>query len=296
MCGGLGAALAACSVITGLNADYTRQDEGSGADADAAVSADGPVSTGDGGPDAAPVTDATADGGRFCEQYGDAADVAFCWDFEGSIGNPTIGFAGSETTGNGTIGNLTIVEDGGTNGSLGLLATLEAPTASGQAYLRQQLGDGGAGDSFDAWSYHSMEFDFVIQSNSINVVTIGSIGFGSSLKVTGLATYWDGVSKTQMDISSPPGSPGGAQVLAPLGTWMHAQIELTRPSAGQPYVTKTQVHNRGTATGGEVTNPSVDTFAGGPGYTELLVGAYFSSQSSGSIAVRIDDILYKRRR
>ena len=291
--GALASALAACSVITGLNADYTREDNDNSGDADATVMGNEGSPP---GPDATSPPDANSDAGTFCDQYGDAANVGFCWDFESTGGSATAGFVISDDMPNG---NLALEPDSGDH-TFALRATVTSPKVSSQAYVQQQVGDGAAGTNFEDWNDHVVEFDFVIYGNSVNVVTIASLGYetpASKLLVTGLAAYWDMVATTQIDISSPPGNPGGSQVAAPPGQWMHAKIHLTRTASTVPFTTHSFVGRRGETLVDVTTD--MPPFDSGTGPTELLFGAYFTSVSNDAgakVSVGIDNILYTHAR
>ena len=291
----LAAGLAACSVITGLNADYTRQDDETGAGDDAMAATDTPGSSGDGNDDPDTSRDAGFQG-EFCEQYDGAANVAFCWDFSLSGTSFGAGFNGGYQTADA--GSLSISPEGGSNGSPYLVAKLTHATASSQAYVERSIGDD-AGESFTTYSQHDLQFKFmVIHNDGINTTALGSLGFktckGCQPTVTGIANYLQG-GEDRIDISSPPGAIALPYVAAADRQWLRGEVNLKRSVAGVPYAMTITVFD---ATNNPVTLET-GTFAADAGSAELLFGAYFSSPSdagTSSITVGIDDIVYSHVR
>jgi hypothetical protein len=272
-------ALAACSLLTGLDADYKLQanSEAEGG-RDGEVPPDGNGETGadtsvgfDGGRDA--TTDA-----RFCEQHRADPGLAFCCDFETAAGKCP--WAGEEKT-NGTFAE----EDGvGRYGSRGLHATVTRGPAS--AYVRSELA---APVAFNSIEKHVLSFAFAVKTKStLYGAAIGALGFnGTPFKVTGVSVY-QAAGKDAIDVSDPPGMLGGTKESVALGEWRRATITMLRNDAGV-YTTTTMVES-------EVGIPSqVDSrggFDGGAGMTEILFGAFFtSSETGGRVETVIDDIL-----
>lgn len=272
-------ALAACSLLTGLDADYKLQPGGEvegGRDGD--MPPDSAVDTGadtssdrDGGRDA--TTDA-----RFCERHRGDPGLAFCCDFEVAEGQCT--WTGEEKT-NGTFAE----EDGvGRYGSRGLHATVTKGPAS--TYVRSELA---APVPFNSIAKHVLSFAFAVRTkSSLYGAAIGALGVsGSPFKVTGVSVY-QATGKDAIDVSDPPGMLTGTRELVAVGEWRRATITMLRNDAGV-YTTTTMVDS-------ELGIPTlVDSrggFDGAAGVTEILFGAFFTSgETTGRVETSIDDIL-----
>ncbi|HSO40529.1 MAG TPA: hypothetical protein VLT33_48715 [Labilithrix sp.] len=271
----LATGLAACSLITGLDADYKLQavvEGGRDSDVEPDTGLDARADTSpllDGGGD-------TSADARYCERYGDAANVVYCCDFETAAGGCT--WDGDEKT-NGTL----VEEDGvGNNGSRGLHATVLKGPAS--LYLRREL------PAFNGFSKHELSFAFTVKTkSSLYGATLGALGLGPTptLKLIGVSVY-KASPKDGIDISDPPGSLTGSSEFVDKGDWRRATITMQRAGAG-PYTTTVVVTSKtGTLT-------QVDSrlgFDGGAGPTEILVGAFFTSpEPDGGVETVIDDVL-----
>ncbi len=270
-------ALAACSLLTGLDADYKIQ-----ASADVEAGPDGKVGD-DGGRDAADDTtnlpDGALDGGadaRFCANHRGDPGLVFCCDFESET---DCAWNESEKTG-GTLAD----EDGiGRFGSRGLHATVATPPAS--LYLHRELGA-----AFNAMGKHELSFAFAVKKKStLYGATLGALGFGKPFKVIGVSVY-AAPGKDGIDISDPPGTLTGTTEYVEPNEWRRATITMTRPDGG-PCTTSIKVTKAGQTAESEV--DSRTGYDGGAGLPQLLVGAFFTSgEKDGGVETVIDDILF----
>ncbi|MDB4943765.1 MAG: hypothetical protein JWP97_3299 [Labilithrix sp.] len=290
---------AACSVLTGLDGDYTLASE---------VSADdGAV---DGGSEAAadvtPPIDAPigVDGGTFCERHDGDPGVVFCHDFEKSGSAPANGFDQTASD----EGSFDVSLGTGVGGSMALRAKANHPAASSNVYFRKVFTEAdGAAPSFDGFNEHELSFAFTAeQQTSLYTAVIGSLGYGvaSSPKRVGVSVYRGVLGKSSFDVSDPPGGMAGSFVSVPLGTWRRARISLKRPAALQPYQVVVEIAEldgsdpvevyRDVAFGGAVLAD------GGTGPAQILLGAFFTSPDvpdagpDGGVTTIVDDVLYRR--
>jgi len=263
-------ALVACSVLTGLDANYKLQESEGGSGRDSTAEAESETSL---LPDGA--RDAGADG-RFCANHLADPGLVYCCDFEPDT---NCAWNVSETTG-GTIAD----QDGvGRFGSRGLHATVMKPPAS--LYLRRELGA-----AFDARSVHELSFAFAVKTkSSLYGATLGALGFGLPLKVVGVSVY-AAPGKDGIDISDPPGRLTGSTEYVEPKEWRRATITMIRADGG-PSTTRIRVTKADQTAETEV--ESLSGYDGGASLPELLVGAFFTSpEKDGAVETLIDDILF----
>jgi hypothetical protein len=290
-------AMGACSVLTGLDGDYQLQSilvgdsgggGGDGGGMDGTVTpTDGPTSSSDGSQDTNVNVDGGSDSasGNFCDTVSPGPN-GFCSDFEnGQSGAPPFGWDNDDTTN----GSLAVVPNAGVNGSHALHA-IATPTgsASGQAYVAKQVGTA----KFTAFAKHTLSFDFkLVSSTTLYTASLGALGFGlGGGQYLGPSVYGSGV----IDLCDPPGGSALPNVAATPGTWQHAQLEFTRSGSSGPYNTTLTIEGAPlpgpTPVGPQ---PSFDPGTSTLG-TWVLVGAFFSSFSSGAsptVDVYIDNVL-----
>lgn len=274
---GAGAALAACSLLAGLDADYTLQ---ASAGAEGGRDGDGPP---DGGFDTSADTSVTPDGpldagadARFCANHRSDPGLVYCCDFEPET---DCAWNASEATG-GTIAD----KDGiGRLGSRGLHATVAKPPAS--LYLRRERGA-----AFNAMSKHELSFAFAVKTkSSLYGAALGALGFGLPLKVIGVSVY-KATGKDGIDVSDPPGTLTGSSEYVEQNEWRRATITMIRTDGG-PTTTSIKVTKAGQTSETEV--DSRVGYDGGAGLPEILVGAFFTSpEQDGGVETVIDDILF----
>ena len=270
-------ALAACSLLTGLDADYKLQGGG-----EVEAGRDGDVGD-DGGRDAATDTnvgpDGALDGGadaRFCANHQGDPGVVYCCDFESET---DCAWNDSEKTG-GTLAD----EDGvGRFGSRGLHAAVTNAPAS--LYMHREVGA-----AFNTMGTHELSFAFTVKTKStLYGAALGALGFGKPLKVIGVSVY-KAPGKDGIDISDPPGTLTGSTESVEPNEWRRATITMSRPDGG-PTTTSIRVTKAGSTSETEV--DSRTGYDGGAGLPELLVGAFFTSaEMDGGVETVIDDILF----
>jgi len=280
----LAATLVACSLLNGLDADYRPQSTSGEGGRDGDVDPDGNAI------DARNDTDLPADGGvdsasdaRFCDLNGDAANVVYCWDFEeNTAGSPRFGWDDFESTS----GSYAVEDNVGANNSRGLHAIVTKPALSGKAYLRKQIPG-----PFNGVVRHELSFAFSVKTkSSLYTASLGALGFGAPLKFMGVSVYKgnpDGI-----DVGDPPGGLAGTVETVLPGQWRRATIAMERAGAGTPYTTTISV----TSASGTSTQVDQRTgFDGGVAPTEILVGAFFTSNDpDGGVETVIDDVLLKQ--
>ena len=269
--------LAACSLLTGLDADYKLQ----GSD-DVEAGRDGDIGD-DGGRDAAKDTSVVPDGAtdagadaRFCANHQSDLGLVFCCDFETDT---SCAWTDSEKTG-GTVAD----EDGvGRFGSRGLRANVVNAPAS--LYMHREIGA-----PFNTMAKHELSFAFAVKKkSSLYGATLGALGFGKPFKVIGVSVY-TAPGKDGIDISDPPGMMTGTTEYVEPNEWRRATITMSRADGG-PCTTSIKVTKAGQTAVSEV--DSRIGYDGGAGLPEILVGAFFTSpEKDGGVETVIDDILF----
>jgi hypothetical protein len=276
-------ALVACSLLTGLDADYKLQ----------------AASTGDGGKDGDVVPDgesdalpdtAQIDGGPdgtvpFCKRMAAGPDD-FCWDFEESPkqGEPSWGWKDALQAASGVV---TVVDGIGVNKSRALRASLSNPGAeSGQAFLHHVLENR---PSFASFRRHEMTFSYAITKKNAQLYTavLGAQGFGTFAgQYVGASLYLPGAGT--VDVSDPPGSLQGTGAPVVLDQRETATILIERTADGGPY--------KSTVTVGAAKVQENLAFDAGTSdaATEVWIGTFFSAPGDGGVTAIIDDVLVRQ--
>lgn len=294
-------ALAACSILTGLDADYTLQAQAGGDDADVGDESSTPIT--EAGTDGTGPVDAAYDGdaGPFCAQHKNDPGLVFCHDFEQSLDAVANGFTDS----NETSGSLDVSPGTGVGGSLALRAKVTGPAGSGNVYVHKVLDEpDGAPATFGEFNEHELSFAFAFDNvTTLYTSLMGSLGYGAvtSLTRVGVSDYTN-AGANNVDVSDPPGSLNGPSVKVAVGEWRRAIISLKRPSRTMPYVATVTVQSLDGATSVEVYRATAFDGGvlsdGGSGPVHLLLGSFFTSSvaADGGVTNRIDDVLYRRTR
>lgn len=276
-------ALGACNLLAGFESEYTvgtMSAEGGG-DVGAGVGEGG---ASDGSPDAG--FDANRDAGpdgRFCEIYGDASGVTYCWDFEEVRSGPSFGWDLFENT-YGEAG----VENGiGVGGTRGLRATVSNAAGSARVFLIHESED--IDPTFLAYSRHELTFSLAITKKStLQTCVLGSLGFRDGTatpRYAGISIWRD---QDALDISDTPGGAPSGHNVAPgdAGTWHTGTIRYERDGGPTSYYVTVFVD------GEKVDGPRAFS-ATNAGKTQVAVGAFYSSPSGGVEAV-IDNVLLRQ--
>ena len=301
--GGASLALAACSLLTGLDADYTMAPE-------LDARRDGDIDEGDGGVDAASdrvsPDDARAavDAGPFCDQHRTDPGLVFCTDFEKNLTVPANGF---DDTGMDE-GSYDVSAGIGVGGSVALRARAIHPLASSNVYFRKVFDEGDGGPPpFDRFDEHELSFAFASPGpTTLYTAVLGALGFGaaSSPDRIGFSVYRGTAGTNSFDVAAPFGV-NGAAAAVPFGAWRRARISFKRSGPDQPYQTVVQVMGLDGSDPSELY--SAPAFSGkvlkdgGTGPAQILLGAFFTSKDDGpeagpdgGVTTLLDDVLYRR--
>lgn len=275
------AALVACSLLTGLNADYTLQTAGAEAGKDGDTPGDGP---GDGPgadgatdalPDTTPLRDTGVDG-AFCDGI-DAAFLDFCDDFE----DPTLK-AGVPVLWkmlmNSADASVKIKPGLGMDGSAGLeVDTQSASTASRQIWLNKVLP---ASQGLPTqYLSHQLDFDFRVDVSDLNYEAVGVLNFTNATPEDhGVAAYVGDLLGRLTPKST--GVPNGL-------TWHHARVKLQHAAKGTPFdsvitIDGVEVDN---TTGVSTANTSV---------TEVRMGLFYTTNAAGHVHATFDNVVARR--
>jgi predicted small secreted protein len=285
-------ALAACNILTGLDADYSSNAHDGAAAIGSEGGNDGPGSDGQTGMEAStndgmvkPDADAGVTG--YCRALQDGAADAdfFCTDFE----NESLPPNNQPPTGWTAIDNL---RDAGmfslvqANGSIALDVKSSSDGSSGaQTRLRRVMAAGPT----DAHQYlhYQLEYDFCVLTSSLQYAGLGFLAFADSdtaSKEHGIATY----GPNAVVLSHQGGSSISKKLTDP-GGWHHAKITLDRGAADVSYtrtITIDSTINVDDAPAGLV------VASGDP--TELWLGIFFGAPASGSAHLQFDNVVFRR--
>ena len=276
--------LVACSVLTGLDADYKLQTNEQSVEAgkDGDVEQDGPT-----GSDAKADTDVLPDGGKdatvdafTCPS--DAGPTGWCWDFEkNTVGMPNFGWENYEAT----LGSYDVVAGAGVDKSKGLVAKLSAPIASsGQAFLTQTI----PGGKFTSFRKHSLSFSYrIVKGTTLYTASLGAIGFGGSgNQYIGASIYGSPSLKGVVDLSDPPGGALGVSDTVEIGTWKRVKIDIDRAGMSGTYTSKLAIDGTDVQESPPPFNAGASTAP-----TQVWVGAFFSAMGDGGVEVVIDNVM-----
>jgi len=277
--------LAACSVLTGLDADYKLQTGGSVGEAgkDGQVEQDGPT-----GNDARADIDVPPDGGSdaavdaFACDNVDSGPPNWCWDFEtNTLGAPAWGWSNFEST----LGSYEVKAGIGVNSTKALVAKLTAPVASsGQAYLTQTI----PGGKFTSFRKHSLSFSYrIVKGTTLYTASLGAIGFGGNgNQYVGASIYGSPTTTGVVDLSDPPGGALGASDPVALDVWKRAKIDIDRAGDSGTYTTKVAIDGKDVQDSPPPFNAGASTAP-----TQVWVGAFFSAMGDGGVEVVIDNVM-----
>ncbi len=282
--------LGACNAITGLGDDYVleRGDGGTTPTGDANQGLDGPIegSTLDGG-DSSTTPDADAgDGGPllpFCQRPENTLQAAggpalFCTDFELATGSP-YGFT-SVSLLNGT---LAIDPTGGVNGSKGLRAKITDATGSRRAFVEKDFPQ-----MLDSFKHYEYSFAFAVKTASTVDSALGALGINGATgyRYAGVSLYNTGSAPNVVDISDPPGGNDGTGVLAAVDQWHTATLVYDVPDGGVTPKLTVKVDGNPVAL-------QTTAFTGTSTPIFILLGAFFTPTSAGTVDVVLDDVVFR---
>lgn len=259
------AVLAACNAITGLGDDFTLVQPEAGADGQPPGNGDG-APPGDAAVSDAPMPDANAS--FTC----DAANVAFCTDFESDAGWDNVELVA---------GSVTIEADAGLDGSHAMHAHVDDAGVSRGASLWKQL----AGITAKEWVHWVIDFDFTIASKTITYSAIGVLALPqetTGLPYYGLASYeptdnlLDVVDESAVITSDDMG------VVPTFGRWSHARLTLDRKTSG--------TYDATLVVDGQTVDGPRDFDFGDASGAELRIGLLFTSRDPGTMDVYVDDV------
>jgi hypothetical protein len=268
-------AVIACNVITGLSDEFqvesARIEAGAGDDSPSGIPPT-PPGVGDGSPpdgsDARP-GDASIDVPKtgFCSDAGSPVYV-FCTDFE----DTTLSLGGFQST-DLSDGSVKVENAIGRDGGRALHATaLNAPDASRHAAALLMLGS--------TFTHYDVTFDFVVQTDALDYVTIGILGFNvaATTNYYGVAMH----NHNLLDVSFPPGTDNLGVDASPGPAWHTANIVLDNSGGntfnGKLYVDKTLCQ----------TTLGLNYAAAPP---EIHVGAFFTGYGAGTAEIYIDNVV-----
>jgi hypothetical protein len=284
-----GTLLVACSMLTGLDAEYTERSATDAADSSPTTHVAEPNGTElDAGADAAP-TDAATDANdaawpaAFCATK-DAGANGFCWDFEGPAGPPNWGWTDNSTVG----GALTVVTGTGRNTSRVLRATVtNARSASGNAFLHHSI----PGGSFISFRHHELNFAYsVVRRASLYTISLGLLGFGGGgTQYAGASVYAVPSADGLIDVSNPPGDVNGTSVAVTLGDWKTVHVALNRSGNTNTYAAQVSVD-------GVAVEDAVSTINAGTSTapTQIWIGAFYSALGDGGVEALIDNVIVRQ--
>lgn len=285
--------LAACSLLTGLDADYSA----SAHDGAAAIGSEG---GGDGGPgaDGGGMEGSTTDGmvmdagdgavlTAFCKNAkdGSADNDFFCTDFEGESfpGNNQPPTGWNDLVNLRDAGNFSFVQ---ANGSLALDVRSSSDGSFGAHTLLRKLLSGAPNDAHQ-YLHYQLEYDFSVLASSLQYAGLGFLTFVTSdtaAKEHGIATY--GPSAV---ILSHQGGSSITKKLPDPGGWHHAEITLDRATADLSYMRTITID------GLDVDDaPSGIVVASGDP-TEIWLGIFYGASASGQAHVQFDNIVFRRK-
>jgi hypothetical protein len=279
--GALATALVACSLLTGLNADYKAAPEegGKGGDFTTDVPDDARSATAGGGGDSSMPT-------KFCEsEQGDAGPNGFCWDFEEDPPQvaPNWGWRDSLAI----RGTVAVVDGIGMNKSRALRAGVTNPGASsGHAFLHHVLENS---PSFTSFRHHEMSFSYAI-TNGRNLYTavLGAQGFGTNANQYVGASLYAAGAQGVIDVSDPPGGASGTSFPVKIDEWHRVTILIKRTADSGPYTSTVSVDSTMVQDSLPFNADTSDAS------TQIWVGTFFSSLGDGSVETIIDDVVLRQ--
>jgi hypothetical protein len=285
-------ALAACNLITGLDADYSS----SGRDAAVGVSEggtpDGPGSDSPSGDDGSMTTEGGPDGSvvlSFCEKAkGDSQpDDFFCTDFENGLS-----FAGgsdgwTDMNNQNDAGKLAVVTDAGMDASRALeVIGNSTTTASADTRIRRTLL---AMDQPYAYRSYDVAFDVLLADSTNEYEALGLLMFAQSdvmAREHGIAGY--GPSPHFLSRQATGVVPSGTERIPNTIGWAHAHITLDHDS---PTAAFKRTITIGGVKADDTTGHVID--AGAP--TDFRLGVFYTPAKTGTAHVYFDNVVMRRR-
>jgi hypothetical protein len=288
-------AVAACNLITGLDADYSSSAHdgaaavGEGGSADG--SADGSANA-DGSPASDGMAGADADAGlvTWCRsmQDGSADNDFFCTDFENAVfpdgGGPPAGWNTADN--DRDAGALRFVD---VDASRVLDVTSSSNGTSGaQTRLFKALST----TNSHAYLHYQLDYDFCVLQANMQYAAVGLLMFAntsSSSKEHGIAAYGPG---PPVYLSQQGGTGALTKKVPNDGDWHHATITLDRMAADTTYTRAITIDGiSGINVDGDTNGHTIDALDP----TNISVGVFNSASAAGTAHVQIDNIVFRRK-
>ncbi len=292
------ATLAACSLLTGLDADYSASGhDGAIAPVGEGGGGDGPSADGE-GMDGSTMTDgmvkpdAMGDGGvlSFCEsaQRTTASEDFFCTDFETESfpGDASAPKPWATFTNLRDAGAMSFVDSGGSR-VLDVMATSTTGNGAG-TYLKVGLAQTKQANLFKQYVF---EFRFHVIDSTLDYEALGLLVFKpfDPTGENGISGYGPGLPHQLSHQGTGTATPPTLVVAnGPPTTWWHAVITLTRTDAGTSY-------DRSIKIGGNPVDESPSGHAipmNAP--TEVWMGAFNADTTAGTAHIQFDDVVLRR--
>jgi predicted small secreted protein len=286
------AALAACNILTGLDADYASSAHDGAAAIGSEAGSDGPGTDGQGGMEAStndgmvkPDADAGVTG--YCRSLQDGAADAdfFCTDFENESfpGNnqPPTGWTALDNLRDAGVFSLVQA-----NGSVALDVTSSSDGSSGAHTRLKRVMAAGPTDAHQ-FLHYQLEYDFCVLASTLQYAGLGFLAFAdtdTASKEHGIATY--GPSAV---VLSHQGGSAVSSKLSDTGVWHHAKVTLDRAAVDATYrrtITIDATNNVDDAPSGLV------VASGDP--TEIWLGIFLAATASGSAHLQFDNVVFWR--
>jgi hypothetical protein len=287
--------LVACSLLTGLDADYSSSSR-DGASAPSSEVGGGDALGPDGGMDGSTndgmvLSDGDAGARSFCQvaQGSIPAQDVFCTDFEepSSTGVPPT-TPWTLSINNFDAGKLALLDDAGVDASRGLDVSGTSNGAAGAHTLVKYIfGTGGAANSY---LHYDFSFDFRLFNSNLNYEALGLLVFApnTSSGENGISGYGPG---DPHELSHQGGVPLVKFVKSYAGTsiWRHAMVILERAAAATAYTRTISID-------GMDVDDDLGTHtiaAGAP--TEVWLGVFNADKTAGMAHVQFDNVVVRRR-
>lgn len=277
--------LAACNLLTGLDADYELKRDTSAGEGGRSDGGDGGAQT-----DSPSGLDAADGRASFCESRRDgSAEIDFfCSDFEGAIlegnGVPT-GWSGMFNNVDG--GVVRLVLDGGMDGSTALeLVSETTSTASRQTRVQKRLLKAPAKEPNQYLGYE-LDFDFRVVSSVLPYEALGMLVFPDpgDTKEHGIAGY--GPQTPHIISHQTPLMPATPR-LDNDANWHHARVTLTHAAPSTPFNRTIEID--GNSFEDTPTGHTID--AGAP--TEVWFGIFNTANNAGRAHAQFDNVVVRR--
>lgn len=284
-------ALAACNLLTGLDAEYElKSGEGVGGEG-GTDDADQDGAAPDGASDAPPGLDA-GDGGTssFCESARDGStdEDFFCADFENGTGanGVPLGWMRAIDTFDG--GTIRIVANAGKDGSHALEVTSDTAAISRQTRLYKELPRVQLPEEY---LRYEVEFQFKLQESSLDYAAFGLLVFEPQVKAKehGLAGYAS-TPAHKLARQAVTGNTSPPLTFPNDGEWHQATISLEHTAAGMPFTREIKVDSV------DVDEVPTDHATEPSTMTQLWLGVFNTSTNSGGSHILFDNVVFRRRR